>query len=332
MTLSANFFNLQKQYRPLSESESELKYLFSDANPYLQNGVFKEFFLDNASVIGMFNSELNLDSDTAYFGFMALPNNHDAFVNLFGELEKWAKSLGCKRLIGPINFSTFNTYRLKMDSFHLPSFLKEPNNPEYYPQKLADLNFKLLNKYQSYLVTDLDRIDDWYQKYIKKTDLFKFTKDYEYIKLNATTWLENLDEIYTKAELVFGSNFAFKNIDLNTFKMMYGHIVAYALCDKTSLLIKHSKDGIIGLILNFPNLLEGDNPKTILIKTLGILPEYSQLGGQIIKSLLEITPQILERYERMIFCLMQDGNYPSLLGKEFAQEIINYGLFEKDLF
>ena len=89
----------------------------------------------------------------AFFGFWETVEDLPTNQKLFLELEDWAKSLGAKILVGPINFSTFYGNRIRIDQKNSHSFLGEPYNPSYYPKILEGAGFE---KYHQYITAYFD--------------------------------------------------------------------------------------------------------------------------------------------------------------------------------
>ena len=71
------------------------------------------------------------DLPTAFFGFWETEEYFPANEELFREAEDWARQQGARQLLGPINFSTFNPYRVRLNHFDKGSFPGEPYNPPW---------------------------------------------------------------------------------------------------------------------------------------------------------------------------------------------------------
>jgi hypothetical protein len=82
---------------------------------------------------------------------------------------------------------------------------------------------------------------------------------------------------------------------------------------------------------NYKSYSENVKNKTLLLKTVGMVKEHSHMGYLLIAMLLKIIPNALEYYDDYVFCLMQKGNYPSMLGKEFSDFTKTYALYIKEL-
>jgi hypothetical protein len=349
-----SFVHLSKQIYPeqilSQDNQEEIDFLFSEHNQFFKTGKAAYSIIDEKVRVALFFDKNNVyqNKKVAYFGYWETINEVALNKELFADCEKWAKEQGAELLIGPINFNTYNKYRLNTTIKNDSSFLNEPQNPTYYPHLLKESGFMVLNEYVSYIVETKTKIEKWFEIYEKKKDLLTFD-DYHFELITPELWLENIEEIHKKSEIVFGDNFAYSPVDFNTFKAKYGTFFPYMICSKTSLFAFDSNKKIIGTIINFPNYLsliqqkmpitnfnyksysENVKNKTLLLKTVGMVKEHSHMGYLLIAMLLKIIPNALEYYDDYVFCLMQKGNYPSMLGKEFSDFTKTYALYVKEL-
>lgn len=334
-----SFVNLSKKIYPeqifLHDKKDEIDFLFSSHNPFFNSGSASYKIIENKFRVAVFFEPGNKykEKQVAYFGYWETINDLQLNQESFLECETWAKERGAELLIGPINFNTYNRYRLNTSINCNSSFLNEPFNPSYYPQILESCGFTVLTEYVSYVVKDKNKIRQWYEIYDKKKDLLTFD-DYTFKNITPQLWMERIEEIHKMSEIVFGDNFAYSPIDLATFKVKYGTVFSHFICSNTSLFAFDKDDKIIGTIINFPNYQTATptlKPKTLLLKTVGMVKEHSHMGYLLIAMLLKIIPNALEQYDDFIFCLMRKGNYPSLLGAEFSDFTKTYSLYVKEI-
>ena len=348
------FFEIPQKVYPNQpwfwDNETQSAMIFSEFNPYFLFG--KAAFLvveDKARIVCFFDERVKHDGKSvAYFGYWETINDLELNKELFEQCEQWAKKKQAELLIGPINFNTYHRYRLSLSSNDNKPFLNEPYNPEYYPQLLNECGFEVLNSYISYIVEDKNKIESWYKKYNAKKDLMSFD-DYRFEFITPKLWMEKLEEIHQKSEMIFGENFAYTPIDFATFQIKYGEFFSHITCPKTSLFVFDKNNEIVGTFINMPNYLDlvrlgvslsefnfekytqMVKKPTLLIKTVGMIKEHAHMGFMLIRMALEIIPNGLDFYDNYIFCLMQDDNYPSKLAKEFSNETKSYALYAKPL-
>jgi len=353
--LPENFFkvknNLIQNYRLDSDHLAEIKFLFSPLNPFFKEGkAYVEVVEDRARAALLIHPDYSMgDNPIAYLAYFECENEKNLCKQLLRRCEDIAKENGIHRIIGPINFNTYHQYRINLNLEQKDPFFNEPKNPPYYGHLLEQNGYQILNKYVSYIVENKTTIEKWLAIYGPKKSLLVFDNQYEYISLTPSLWMKNLAEIHQKSEMIFNDNFAYTATDFNLFSLKYGEQFSQMFCPLTSILVKHKTDGLVGILLNFPNYedlkenlqldqqisfdnyMQNVKSPTLLLKTLGLLPNHRQLGYQILRMLIEVTPNALENYDRYIFCMMQKENYPAKLGSEFKDEEKHYALYYKDL-
>jgi hypothetical protein len=163
--LPADFFQIAKniyQGDPLwiPESEEKIKQQFSADNPYFSRGQVKVFCYETETrLVGFYNPDIEIEGEPiVYFGFWESQNNIAVNKKLFLELEYWGRSVGACRIYGPINFSTYQHNRLRIDNFDKAPFIDEPYNPDYYPLLLQQLGFEKKVGYTSAINQSVDNL------------------------------------------------------------------------------------------------------------------------------------------------------------------------------
>ena len=281
----------------------------------------------------------------AYFGFWEttpdLALNRQAFGLLSGE----ARRRGYARLVGPLNFSTFYPYRLRLDAN--PSwglFDREPVNPGYYPDLLARLGFAPTLVFESRLL----RPDAVPLAYAGKAALLAALRQlpFEFIPLNADTWRAHETELFELVGRIFSGNPAYRGIPPAQFRQLYNAGYAAGLCPHTSVLFRDKASArLVALSFCHPNyapLRLGPTPpsfardyprlteRTLLAKTVGVHPDFrnqqlmNYLGAYGMTS-------FRERYDQVIFCLMRADNFSRHFTDDLPFECARYALFGQDL-
>ena len=304
--LTSNFFNIAKNvYRgdPLwiPENEDKIKQQFSKNNPYFKQGQAQVFSDEaEARLVGFFNPDVEIEGDSVvYFGFWESQNNLAINQTLFSQLENWAASMGASRIYGPINFSTFQSNRLRVDSFDKSSFIDEPYNPQYYPTLLQQLGYENKYGYTTAINQSVDnlavQIESPFQDFKKQVEgLFEFER------LTGEVWLDNLEKLYPLVDSIFSENFAYTPISWETFQLLCGENFAKKLCPNSSVIVRDNKGDIAGFFITYPdygsllnqqainsgvhisaaNISYSEHyrllkkPRLLLAKTCGVAPKY----------------------------------------------------------
>ena len=332
----------------LQDNPLELSMLFSEINPFFDNGEASIHLLKNKTRAIVFTGPdiSHKSNPAAYFGFFESIDSKQDAIKLFEEIEKQLTEQNINTLIGPINFNTYHRYRLNLDEENPTPFLNEPQNPKYYPTLLAASGFSKLNKYVSYIINSQEKLKNWYDTYSSKKDILTF-EGYTFEQITPSLWMEKLAEVHKKSEIVFGDNFSYSPISFETFQLKYGEFFSHLICPHTSLFAYYNGE-IVGTIINFPNYydlirkgfgitdlnfknyIDNAEEATLLLKTVGMVKEHANMGFLLLRMMLEITPNAFEHYEKYVCCLMAEDNYPAMLAKEFSDHTKEYALYIKE--
>lgn len=96
--------------------------------------------------------------DAGHFGLIAAEDNPQVFQALFAEAERWLKSRGRRRVLGPFNLSINEELGLLIDGFDTPPMIMMGHDPPYAARRVEDQGYrkaKDLYAYHSPLTDDL---------------------------------------------------------------------------------------------------------------------------------------------------------------------------------
>jgi hypothetical protein len=326
-------------YRP-DEKPEQLQQLFADEAR--RNDIVLYSDGEAMRLVGMFPH----DSQEAYFGFWETEN--DAVLNqaAFAMLQTDARQKGRTKLVGPINFNTFQSYRLRLAP--KPSwgkFDREPVNPDYYPVLLAELGFQPVSTFESRLI----RPDVVPAVYADKAMLLHELSriPFDFIPLTPDTWEQHEAEIFDLVHAIFSANPSYRPVSAEQFGLLYNRRYAERLCPHTSVLFRDQETGqLAALSFCHPNYQElslppGESPvferdfakltrKVLLAKTVGVHPDYRQRGLMNYLGAYGMV-HFRERYEEVLFCLMRTGNFSLHFTDGLPCETAHYALFAQEL-
>ncbi|RSK35397.1 hypothetical protein [Hymenobacter metallilatus] len=323
----------------LEENEPATRALF--AQEAERNDIV--LFTDHVGLrlVGIFPRE----GATAFFGYWETVD--DATLNraAFGQLAAEARRRGYARVQGPLNFNTYHAYRLRLGG--PPSwqqFNREPVNPAYYPELLAQLGFRPALTFESRLIAPAT-VPAVYQN---KAELLAALGGlpYEFIPLTPEAWVRHETELFALVHQIFSANPAYQPIPESQFRQLYNAQYAAKLCPHTSVLVREQARGrLVALSLCHPNyapLHLGPEPpdfrrdyprlphKTLLAKTVGVHPDFRQQQLMSYLGAYGMLP-FRELYEQVIFCLMRTDNFSLHFTDGLPSETARYALFEQEL-
>ena len=299
-------------------------------------------YTDHATIrlVGIFPT----NSDEAYFGFLETVNDLTVNQQAFDLLEDDARQRGRKTIVGPLNFSTFHAYRLRLTE--APSwgrFDREPATPAYYPGLLARLGFQVRSRFESRMIHSQDIPIAYADKGQLLAAFAQFP--FEVIPLKPDTWVRYETELIELVHQVFSENPAYKPIPEAQFRLFYNRRFAEKLCPHTSVLFRDRPSGqLVALNFSMPNyqsltFAPGDAPnftrdyprltrRVLLVKTVGVHPAFRKQGLMLFIGAYGML-RFRDLYDDVLFCLMRADNFSTHFSNGLPHETAAYALFEK---
>jgi hypothetical protein len=122
-------------------------------NYFLRIGGFLEAFLfvENGRTLGRAAAMIHPEHpERGLVGlFESVDESRVAFA-LLDAATNCLRSHGCSTLIGPVNFSIFQSYRFMTEGFDQEAFVGEPRNPAYYPTLFEAYGFRVNHRWVSW--------------------------------------------------------------------------------------------------------------------------------------------------------------------------------------
>lgn len=246
-------------------------------------------------------------------------NEIEVAENLFSQAKIIANKHQCKTLLGPMNGSTWFTYRFSVKQ-QAPFFLEAVHH-DYYPDLWRKCGFSESARYQTNHVdfdsnfTLPDTSPYFAERGLKSTNLDLQNADYE---------LERLHEFCSRT---FSKNVLYSPISLSKFKALYHPILP--LLDEKLIDLVMDGDQIVGLLFAVKNLY---NPKQVIVKTMARDPEekYRGLANSMV---INFYAQAIELgFESMLNAYFHIDNKTNRLSKNFGGNMHQqYVLLQQEL-
>ena len=271
---------------------------------------------------------------TSYIGNV---NIHEKYrkdeEQLFNKIFEELKKEGIETIIGPLNGTTWNTYRYVTEKGSRRQFLLEPWNEDYSVSLFEKLGFKPLAGYISTVMEGMDSDGRRnLNKKIEKLKKFDYYKDIKVESAENKDLLTVLNKVYDLTVEAFKNNFLYSGLEREIFLKMYMSYEDKII--KKFFKMLYLGDELIGYVFGIPDYAElGYKGKidTIILKTIAVSPIYNGkgMGYILINSLVEEAEK--EGYENVIYALMHQSNVSKNIGLLLGNMLRKYTLFIKEL-
>lgn len=192
---------------------------------------------------------------TACVGSFRCENAHSG-AGLLDRIAATLKAEGFAALIGPMDGDTWHRYRVVTESDGSAPYLMEPVSGPADHDAFLDAGFAPISEYISARGPLAGAIDP-------------SPKPVPGVTVTAWDGTRSealFDRMFATSATAFARNRFFKPIDKAGFLKLYEPVVP--LMDPRHVLFAHSADGqLIGFLFGIPDRLEGDKPKTVILKT-----------------------------------------------------------------
>ena len=256
-------------------------------------------------------------------------NEEQLFNKIFEELKKE----GIETIIGPLNGTTWNTYRYVTEKGNGRPFLLEPWNEDYSVSLFEKLDFKHLAGYISTVMEGMNSDGRKnLNKKIEKLKKFDYYKDIKVESAENKDLLTVLNKVYDLTVEAFKNNFLYSELDREIFLKMYMSYEDKIV--KKFFKMLYLKDELIGYVFGIPDYAElqyKGKIETMILKTIAVSPKYNGKGMGYI--LIDELVKEAEKsgYKNVIYALMYEKNISKNIGLLLGDELRRYTLFIKEL-
>ncbi len=238
------------------------------------------------------------------------------------------RAQGCTCAIGPMDGSTWRSYRFVTEPGTAPPFLLEPAHPPEWPRWWEAAGFAPLARYYSTLTPDLVARDQRTERAgarlraagvtIRTVDLARFDAE--------------LAAVHAVALAAFADNFLYTPLPPAEFVAQYQ--AARAHLRREFLLLAEQAGRPVGFVFALPDLLQaqrGEPVSTVIVKTLAVRPgrEYAGLGAVLLAEVHAAARRL--GFRQAIHAMMHARNVSRNLSARYARTIRGYALYARAL-
>lgn len=324
------------------ENPKEIELLLKGTHPLNKYFKLYKFILeDNGKPIGRFAITIYPNDDVAYLGFYECINNDKAAKKIFEYADKFVKDLGFKKIVGPVDASFWNKYRLKINMFDKVPYSGEPYNKDYYFKQFKDNKYKVIEHYVSRI---FDVVPDDYHNAKFEEHLKEFNDlGYEIRSPKEEELDKTIEEVYYMIMDLYKDFPIFKDISLNDFKEVFGSIKMVA---NTSMIkMAYYKGKAVGFYISIPNynnliyhtnnlfnilkiLKLKKHPKDYVMLYMGVDQKHIGLGKALSGAIVE---ELRINKLPSLSALAKDGKITQTYASEMVNTVYEYVLLERKI-
>ncbi len=252
-------------------------------------------------------------------------NDVNSSNELFRLVAADAKADGAEYIIGPMNGSTWDTYRLGKTQGPANFFL-EPYYPAYYPELFLAAGFEPIAHYLSNIDTEKDlheeRIIAQEKRFVEHGISFR--------NIDLARYEDELEKLHAFCMDSFRNNFLFTPLSKEAFIEKYIKVKAY-IDPQYVILAEDTQQNIVGFIFCLENVYDTER-KGMIVKTLAKHPSVRYGGmGNVLGS--KFKRRAMENgYQYIIHAFMIESNASRSLSQHFSGSVLKeYDLYGKGI-
>lgn len=252
----------------------------------------------------------------------------EATAAVLNQAEAVLRAQGCTLAVGPMDGTTWRTYRFVTEPGDEPPFFLEPTHPSTWPAWWRSANYRTLAEYYSTATEDLSIRDGRLAGVAVRME----AAGIRIRTVDTTRFDEELVQIHDVSLASFGDNFLYTPLSEPAFAAQYRAIQSRV--EPRLVLLAERAGQTVGYVFATPDFAQaqrGEKVTTIVVKTLAVRPGRTYAGlGALLLGEVHAAAQALG-YTRAIHALMHETNTSRNLSAHYAQTIRRYTLFTKRL-
>ncbi len=216
----------------------------------------------NASAYLIINNKM--EEHKCLFGFVELPQDFETVDKLFALVEKRAKELGHKEIVGPLNYCTWMSYRWALNMFDT-RYYPDCENPSYYPEYIKKLGYKPLYTYRSATVKMKNMLFDMGEEILGQ----KQAEGFEFKLFENEQVYDKAKEVYDISANSFRGGPLYSEIPFEYFTEVY---LAWTKNIKPALFIAYKDGEAVGYVYGYENIYNN----SYISKTSAVKKKYQK--------------------------------------------------------
>lgn len=239
---------------------------------------------------------------------------------------KAAKKLNAEYIIGPMNGSTWDTYRFSLHH-DAPNIFLEPYHHLYYNEQFKTVGFGLVSRYFSSKDVDLNYD---FPHVLEAEKTFR-AQGVSFKNIGKADFEHELGRLYDFNLSAFQTNFLYTPISKTDFISKYAPVKS--IIESDFLIVAEDKNqSLIGFFFCLPDFANTTEKSSLVIKTIARhpAPEWRGLGHVIGNFIYKNA--IKNGYQSIIHAFMMEDGYSKAISQNYSGRVYkNYGLYGMEL-
>ena len=295
---------------------------------------------DEGKAVGRFVITTYPEDETAYIGFFECVEDSDAARCLFDKACEYAKKLGYHRMLGPVDASFWNKYRLKINLFDRLPYTGEPYNKEYYLKLFEENGFAVCEHYTSNIFEALKK-EDKDPLYDDRLRTF-LGKGYKIISPAKEDFDKVIGQLYELLTELYSDFPVYKNVGYEEFSKVFSDYRYILNMDMVKM--AYYKEQPVGFFVSVPdfgntvyhlrnlkNLCRvfriKKKPHRYVMLYMGVHNDHHGLGKALVGSIME---ELRTSGLPSIGALARDGKITQKYGENHVEHCYEYVLLGKE--
>ncbi len=285
---------------------------------------------DETQTVGVLALYRNLEldqNDTRYLmlGNYCCINDLDAAQLMLNRAEEIAKELNCTHLLGPMNGTTWDSYRFCLGNA-LPDYFSEQPCMTWFSEQWQANGFQVRENY----VTTIDRKLVCDASEILEREQSLATQGIRMRTIAGENYTTELPRIFQFCTHTFQANVLYSGISEARFVEKHAGLNTY-MHNETTLIAENSSGEIVGLIFCFADHFS-ISEKRLIIKTVARHPAPGYRGLPQVMGNFATRYAKQHQFDAVIHAFMHERNRSVKLSELFSGEVWKrYALFQKVL-
>ncbi len=278
-----NFLNVPKQLYPLDfMSQAEFAHINTEFMEWCYYLII-EGELKGSAVLYNNPGHFYNNEKACCVGYFHCINNTEACKLLIDEVKNDVKKMGISYLLGPMNGTTWESYRFRTTNNN-PAFFLESSHPVYYNDLFLASGFKEIQTYHTYRFNKLVPSGKHFSKREKQLK----ESGIRFRHINPDNYEEDMRKIFNLSTESFKNNLFFTPYPWKAFIEKYKLIKDYA-DPKMTLLAEDKEQNLVGFISTFNDIFCKTH-KQFVSKTYARKPgsEYKGVGAVLLGKITDI--------------------------------------------